>query len=131
MFTFKEVRAGLNDLTTRILGPNSLVQGALPEILETTPQSYFDNVMSILSENAEIVYARLKNLPGLTPRKPQGAMYLMVGLDLKSFPGMATDLDFVQALVREKSVFCLPAQVEQKKNFELNFCWFMFRLIFF
>jgi tyrosine aminotransferase len=40
---------GFNDLTTRILGPNSLVQGALPHILENTPQSYFDNVMNILS----------------------------------------------------------------------------------
>jgi tyrosine aminotransferase len=43
------VRAGFNDLTTRILGPNSLVQGALPEIFETTPQCYFDSVMDILS----------------------------------------------------------------------------------
>ena len=43
------MRTGLNDLTTRILGPNSLVQGALPEILENTPQSYFDGVMEILA----------------------------------------------------------------------------------
>lgn len=40
---------GFNDLTTRILGPNSLVQGAVPEILATTPQSYFDDVMELLA----------------------------------------------------------------------------------
>lgn len=40
---------GFNDLTTRILGPNSLVQGAVPEILATTPQSYYDNVMQLLA----------------------------------------------------------------------------------
>lgn len=107
----KRVRAGFNDLTTRILGPNSLVQGAVPDILEKTPQSYFDNVMIYLAENANIVYTRLSRLPGLTPRKPSGAMYLMVRIDLKSFPGFNTDLDFVQALIREKSVFCLPAQI--------------------
>lgn len=45
----KNVRAGFNDLTTRILGPNSLVQGALPEILANTPQSYYDDVMTYLS----------------------------------------------------------------------------------
>lgn len=43
------MRAGFNDLTTRILGPNSLVQAAVVEILEKTPQSYFDGVMNILS----------------------------------------------------------------------------------
>ena len=45
----KNVRAGFNDLTTRILGPNSLVQAALPDILENTPQDYFENVMQIIS----------------------------------------------------------------------------------
>jgi tyrosine aminotransferase len=75
---------------------------------------------SLLKENAEIVYNKLKNLPGLTPRKPSGAMYLMVGVDIKSFPGIATDLDFVQALVREKSVFCLPAQVKMILNLKVT-----------
>lgn len=107
----KRVRTGFNDLTTRILGPNSLVQGAVPEILETTPQEYFDNVMQILSENAEVVYESLKSLPGLTPRQSSGAMYLMVAVDLKCFPAFKTDLEFVQGLIREKSVFCLPAQI--------------------
>lgn len=36
-------------MTTRILGPNSLVQGAVPELLENTPQSYFDGIMEYLS----------------------------------------------------------------------------------
>ena len=45
----KSVRAGFNDLTTRILGPNSLVQAALPDILENTPQEYFDYVMQTIS----------------------------------------------------------------------------------
>ena len=43
------MRAGFNDLTTRILGPNSLVQASVIEILEHTPQSYFDNIMEILA----------------------------------------------------------------------------------
>lgn len=47
--SIKGVRAGFNDLTTRILGPNSLVQGAVAHILENTPQTYYDNVMQILS----------------------------------------------------------------------------------
>ncbi|RNA25415.1 Tyrosine aminotransferase [Brachionus plicatilis] len=111
------VRAGFNDLTTRILGPNSLAQAAVVEILEKTPQSYFDGVMQILSINAEIVYERVKKLPGLIPRKPSGAMYMMVGLDLKCFPDIPTDLEFVQMLIREKSVFCLPANIFECPNY--------------
>lgn len=44
----KDVIKGLKNLTTRILGPNTLVQAALPDILEKTPQSYFDDVINIL-----------------------------------------------------------------------------------
>jgi len=65
----------------------------------------------ITKENADIVYEKLRQLPGLIPRKPSGAMYMMVGLDLKCFPGIQTDLDFVQMLIKENSVFCLPASV--------------------
>ena len=51
-------------------------------------------------------------MPGLTPRKPSGAMYLMVGLDLNRFDGsFKSDLEFVQLLIKEQSVFCLPASV--------------------
>lgn len=113
----KNVRLGFNDLTTRILGPNSLVQGALPYILENTPQSYFDDVMNILSENAKIVYETLSKLPGIKPIKPSGAMYLMVRLDLEHFPGIENDSEFVQRLIKEQSVFCLPATVFEMPNY--------------
>lgn len=46
---------GFNDLTTRILGPNSLVQGAVPEILATTPQSYYDDVMKLLAVSLSLI----------------------------------------------------------------------------
>ena len=71
-------------------------------------------------ENADIVYEKLKNLPGVVPRKPSGAMYMMVGLELQCFPAMKTDLDFVQMLIKENSVFCLPASVSRKnRKFEI------------
>ncbi|CAF1013796.1 unnamed protein product [Brachionus calyciflorus] len=111
------VRAGFNDLTTRILGPNSLVQASVVEILDNTPQSYFDSIMETLATNAEIVYEKLQTLPGIVPRKPSGAMYLMVGLDMKCFPDIPTDVEFVQMLIKEKSVFCLPAKIFECPNY--------------
>lgn len=45
------------------------------------------------------------------PIKPSGAMYMMVGIDFNYFPGIKDDQDFVQQLVHEQSVFCIPASV--------------------
>lgn len=39
---------GLKNLGGRILGSNTLIQGALPDILNNTPQSYFDSVIEVL-----------------------------------------------------------------------------------
>lgn len=59
----------------------------------------------------------LKDLPGLTPVMPQGAMYMMIGLDMENFPEYKTEMELVQELVKEQSVFCLPGQV----NYILRF----------
>ena len=45
------------------------------------------------------------------PKKSSGAMYLMIGLELKHFPGIKNDLDFATLLCNEQSVFCLPGSV--------------------
>ena len=35
-------------MATRIVGPNSIVQGALPDILSRTPESFFDETMRFI-----------------------------------------------------------------------------------
>ncbi len=57
-----------------------------------------------------MAYEILKDIPGLRPIMPSGAMYMMVGIDAKNFPEHKNDLEFVQGLVQEQSVFCLPGQ---------------------
>lgn len=42
---FVEVREGLQNLTARLLGPNSTVQHAVPEILRKIPSEFFDDNM--------------------------------------------------------------------------------------
>ena len=44
-------------------------------------------------------------------------MYIMVGIDLKCFPGIESDMEFAQTLIREKSVFCLPASIFECPNY--------------
>lgn len=43
-----EVKKGLHNVTGRMLGPNSTVQLALPDILKKTPQSFFDDTIEKL-----------------------------------------------------------------------------------
>lgn len=54
-----EVRAGLQRLSQRIIGSNTLVQGALPAILENTPAAFYEDTASRLQVRA----ARCSGLP--------------------------------------------------------------------
>ena len=48
---------------------------------------------------------------------PDGAMYMMIGIDIQNFPEYKDELQFVQALVKEQSVFCLPGQCFDYPNY--------------
>ena len=45
---WSQVKPGLIAMSQQILGPNTLIQGALPEILANTPPSFFENTMKII-----------------------------------------------------------------------------------
>lgn len=55
----KEIRKGLNNMATRILGPSTLVQRALPAILRNTPQSFFDEVVLFIEVSDIFSYLQL------------------------------------------------------------------------
>lgn len=67
----------------------------------------------LLQENASVFYELLSSIPGLTPIRPSGAMYLMVRIELDKFPDFSSDVQFTEVLMSEESVFCLPATVSQ------------------
>ncbi|XP_056137668.1 tyrosine aminotransferase [Lampris incognitus] len=112
-----EIRDGLVKLSQRIIGANTIVQGALESILNNTPQSFYHRTISFLKSNSEICFNELSIVPGLTPVMPSGAMYLMVGIDMDHFPDFKSDVDFTECLVTEQSVFCLPATAFEYPNF--------------
>ena len=60
-----EVRNGMVALSQKIVGPCSLMQAVLPEILFNTPASYFANIKNVIAKNADIVYEVLSHVPGL------------------------------------------------------------------
>lgn len=114
---FEEVRKGLGNLSSRILGSNTLVQGALPAILRNTPQKFYDELVETLQNHANIAFQILKDISGLTPIMPSGAMYMMVGITIENFPDYPNELAFVEDLVREQSVFCLPGKCFNIENY--------------
>jgi len=50
------VRQGIVDLSTRILGANSVTQGALPKILRDTPQEWFDENMRYVEVILSLIF---------------------------------------------------------------------------
>jgi len=103
-----EVVPGLKDMSTRILGPNSVAQGALPRILKDTPKEWFEENMSRISDCATIAYNSISKIAGLKPVRPRGAMYMMVGIDKNILKSIRDDIHFTEDLMAKKSVFCLP-----------------------
>lgn len=113
----KEIRQGINDLATRLLGANSVTQGALPKILEETPKEWFCENMRYIEENAKLAMERLSKVKGLHPVRPRGAMYMMIGIDIERLSSIENDLQFTEQLMARKSVFCLPGTCFQYPNF--------------
>ena len=102
----------------RIIGANTIVQGALPSILKDTPQSFFDQTLDVIEANAKLAFEKLSQVPGLRPVMPSGAMYMMVGIDQPGFSEtFHNDLEIVEAMVTEQSVFCLPGKCFNIPNF--------------
>lgn len=112
-----EVRTALLALSTIILGPCSVVQAAVPAALFDTPQKWYDGLIGTLGRHAEITYDALAAINGLTPVRPQGAMYVMVGIDMKRFPGFQSEVEFSRELLREQAVMVLPGSVFGIKDY--------------
>jgi tyrosine aminotransferase len=84
-----------------LLHPNSLVQHALPKILETVPQSFFDSLKMKLKTAADAAFVRLSTIKGIRPIKTSAAMYMMVGIEPEAFKDIVDDIDFCKKLLAE------------------------------
>lgn len=105
-----DLRHALVALTQIIVGPCSLVQGALPHMLTRELDAELDACNLLYERNANTIFNILSTTPGLHPIMPSGAMYMMVGVNMHCFPGMSSTVQFTEMLMTEESVFCLPAE---------------------
>ncbi|KAI3387583.1 hypothetical protein SNEBB_001034 [Seison nebaliae] len=115
-----DVKVGLLALCQRILGPCALIQAALPDILENTPQSYHQNNIDKLSRSAKLAYELLCRNDVLEPVMPSGAMYMMVRINvdmLELVNGKEVNSRwFTEELIVEQSVMCLPGECFEYPN---------------
>ena len=96
------------------MGPNSLVQGALPD---NVPELFYEQTTDFIFQNAKLCYRRLLMVKGLQPYMPQGSMYLMVRFNPKLFPNINGGVDFTSKLMNEESVLVLPGECFNFPNF--------------
>ncbi|KAH7533393.1 tyrosine aminotransferase isoform X1 [Ziziphus jujuba] len=97
--------------------PVTFIQGAIPQILETTNKDFFSNILSIMRETAEMLYDRVKEIPCLTcPQKPEGTMAALVKLNLSLLENISSDLDFCLKLAKEESLIVLPGATVGLEN---------------
>uniref|UniRef100_A0A914CGV1 Aminotransferase class I/classII domain-containing protein n=1 Tax=Acrobeloides nanus TaxID=290746 RepID=A0A914CGV1_9BILA len=115
------IKSTILTLTQHMMGPCALIQGALPAILEKTPLSFHENICNILQNNADIVYKKISDIPGLKPLKPYGAMYMMVKIDPKIY---GNEWKFIENLIKKESVYCFHGSLFNAPN------WFRMLLTF-
>lgn len=89
--------------------PATFIQGAVPQIIANTKEDYFNKILDLLRNSADLCYGKIKNIRGITcPHKPEGSMFVMAKLDLSCLDGFSDDIDFCCRLAKEESVIVLP-----------------------
>ncbi len=101
----------LLSLATRLCGPCTVAQAALPTILHEIPSTFFSKLRKTLKENAGVATDILAHVPGITPVRTYGTMYLTVLIDLEHFDKFKSDVDFAQNLICEQSLYCFPGSM--------------------
>ena len=119
----KAARPHLISLTQVVLGASTVIQNALPAVFANIGDSYYSDLNKQLEAQANKVLAACAGIPGLTPVKPQGAMYVMIRIDTAAFKDIADDSDFTGKLLTEQNVMVLPGACFSARNFiRIVFC---------
>ncbi|KVH93065.1 probable aminotransferase TAT2 [Cynara cardunculus var. scolymus] len=98
-------------------GPATFIQAAVPCILENTEEVFFTRTLGILKQSSDLCFKKIKEIPCLTcPQKPQGAMSVMVKLNVSLLKDISDDVEFCFKLAKEESVILLPGLTVGLKN---------------
>ncbi|XP_010509309.1 PREDICTED: cystine lyase CORI3-like [Camelina sativa] len=97
--------------------PPTVIQAALPTILENTPEEFFHKRQKFLKEKADFAYSKLKEIPTLTCYlKPEACTFLWTELNLSRFADIKDDEEFCEKLATEENLVLLPGIAFGLKN---------------
>jgi tyrosine aminotransferase len=121
----KDYKVGVRNLTQIVLGANSLIQGAIPRLLTPTPGSkdalaleeFSKHYMDTLRRNTKVCVEEAADCPEISVIEPQGAMYMMIKIEIEKLEGIKDDAHFAQMLLQEENLILLPGQCFTMKNF--------------
>ncbi|TVU32369.1 hypothetical protein EJB05_24096, partial [Eragrostis curvula] len=117
VLTEAKFNKSLEDYVNITNDPATFIQAAVPQIIANTKEDYFNKIIDLLRNCADICYNKIKETRGFTcPHKPEGSMFVMVKLDLSYLDGIHDDLDFCCRLAKEESVIVLPGSVLGMKD---------------
>ncbi|EMS57206.1 Nicotianamine aminotransferase B [Triticum urartu] len=106
-----KVADSLRSFISIISGPATFLQGAIPHIIKNTNDEFYNNIVKLLKETAEICYDAIDEIKCITcPHKPEGSFFMMVKLDVSQLSDIRDDVDFCSKLAKEESVILLPGK---------------------
>ena len=92
------------------LHPSSIVQQALPRILEEVTEDHFITLKRKLKDASDLAYERISKIRGLEPVKAHAAMYMMIRIHVGEFADIEDDIDFCKKMLAEECILAFPAQ---------------------
>ena len=114
------IRSAIESLSQLIVGANTLIQYAIPNLLLHTDPLYYTSMINTLQSNAMYLYNRLVDIPCFNVIKPQAAMYVMCEIKLQLFSSnnkITNDTTFCAQLLNEQNVILLPGSCFNAYNY--------------
>lgn len=97
--------------------PPTVIQAAIPTILEKTPKEFFIERGQFLKDRVDFGYSKLKDIPSLTCyMKPEACTFLWTKVDVSFFADIEDDQDFCNKLAKEKNLVVLPGIAFGQRN---------------
>ncbi|CAN1243262.1 Nicotianamine aminotransferase 1 [Linum perenne] len=103
--------------------PATLIQGAMPQILKNTNTEFNVKGIKLMKKVADFCYDKFQDIYGVScPHRAEGAMSIMIKLNLSKFEAIEDDMDFCLKLSEEESVILIPGVAMGLKNWvRVNF----------
>lgn len=93
-----------------LLHPVPFIANSIPSIFANISENYMFELMQKVKVRADLVISKLQEIPELSIPIPEGSLYCMINVDLKSLVDIPTTIVFARKLSSEKGVLVLPAE---------------------